>query len=42
VLGAWTLPGDVVEYDDEGRELWRVTVGPGTVLGRIRYVEPPW
>ena len=42
VLGAWTIPGDVVEYDPDGRELWRLQLGPGSVLGRIRYVERPW
>jgi hypothetical protein len=41
VLGAWTVPGDVTEHDETGRELWRVSVGPGTVLGRIRYVDLP-
>ena len=41
LLGAFTIPGDVVEYDASGRELWRVKLGPGSVLGRVRYVELP-
>ncbi len=41
VLGGFTIPGDVVEYDATGRELWRVKLGPGSVLGRMRYVELP-
>lgn len=42
VLGGWTVPGDVAEYDADGNEVWRVLLGPGTVLGRMRYVERPW
>ena len=41
VLGAWTVPGDVTEHDESGREVWRARLGPGAVLGRIRYVELP-
>jgi len=39
VLGAWTVPGDVTEHDATGREVWRARLGPGAVLGRIRYVD---
>ena len=39
VLGAWTVPGDVTEHDATGQEVWRARLGPGAVLGRIRYVE---
>jgi len=42
VLGAWTVPGDVTEHTPDGREVWRVKLGPGSVLGRIRYIERPW